>query len=469
MRRSRRLLSLVAAATAALTPLAAAAPAQADAPLANIFTPSLDPVGGAGGGVDCHGGDACVKQVGDTARVDMTVRISPLLLSTDQSLMATAGAIFVPSTLRNVSFTLVSAPTSPTPFDKAAAFWQAHPDLSRGVVDPMTPTIRGLTFDTVALNKPIPVFQPGAPTLSDGPAWLSSGTPSLPENFGVARYQSTGGAWPAAAPVQEFTPGDEAYDQYGFVMPDAGVYEVRVQGDIRTQSDLTVLPIRATNKTFRCYLEECASLSTLDWAKNGPLPHYSLTDSATNAALNALNTADGLGGATACRVTKNAAASPAISGDVTPASADVANTVSTGGWSNPPATWPLHYNPAVTYIVSDHGEDGCDQAAFVVTVCADPIPTPTTAVGGGVASATPTSTTGGQGSGGGTGLASGSPTAGGNATPNGDAAGQSGLSNTGAAWMPMAMTLAAVALLAAGASFGIARRRRTAPDAGNTE
>ncbi|MDY5127509.1 hypothetical protein SC377_05030 [Actinotignum sp. SLA_B059] len=166
----------------------------------------------------------------------------------------------------------------------------------------------------------------------------------------------------------------ELYDEYTFGVNEPGVYTIKVEGDVTVQSELTVLPIRATNKLWKCsqegggpgsWEEGCQPLTDYDWGQMDELPKYSLTDAATNTFLAGHHTPAGLTGSTQCIVTGESGRADLIGTD-TGESQAVHNLYS--------QVFALRYNPAVTYYLSGVNEDGCDQAAAVVKVCAKPAP-----------------------------------------------------------------------------------------------
>ncbi|MDK8284844.1 MAG: hypothetical protein QP758_10235, partial [Actinotignum timonense] len=166
------------------------------------------------------------------------------------------------------------------------------------------------------------------------------------------------------------------YDEYSFGLHGPGIYTLRVEGDVAVQSEVTVLPVRATNKLWKCsqegggpgsYLEGCQSLQEFEWGRMGDLPTYSLSDPAVNAAARERVTDAGLTGSPQCVATKESGRSDLIG-------TDIEGALGAGDWYA--YTYALYANPAVTYDLSGIGEDGCDQAAAVITLCEQPSPEP---------------------------------------------------------------------------------------------
>ncbi|MGJ9552133.1 hypothetical protein ACRQE2_08030 [Actinotignum sp. GS-2025b] len=142
------------------------------------------------------------------------------------------------------------------------------------------------------------------------------------------------------------------------------------------QSEVTVLPIRAINKLWKCsqegggpgsYMAGCQSLQEFEWGRMGDLPAYSLSDPAVNAAARERVTDAGLTGSPQCVVTRETGRNDLIG-------KDIEGSLGAGDWYT--YLYALHANPAVTYTISGVGEDGCDQAAAVITLCEQPEPSP---------------------------------------------------------------------------------------------
>ncbi|MGJ9513637.1 hypothetical protein [Actinotignum sp. GS-2025b] len=168
----------------------------------------------------------------------------------------------------------------------------------------------------------------------------------------------------------------DLYDEYSFGIGGPGVYTLRVEGDVAVQSEVTVLPIRAINKLWKCsqegggpgsYMAGCQSLQEFEWGRMGDLPAYSLSDPAVNAAARERVTDAGLTGSPQCVVTRETGRNDLIG-------KDIEGSLGAGDWYT--YLYALHANPAVTYTISGVGEDGCDQAAAVITLCEQPEPSP---------------------------------------------------------------------------------------------
>ncbi|MFE1523086.1 hypothetical protein [Schaalia turicensis] len=310
-----------------------------------------------GGAVNCQGGDTCVEKVGDVAHVTYTVQTTPLVLSSDHIQTTRGTSIFVPSVLENVKFTLTSVP------DRA---WEVAENSDLRVTT---------TIPVRSVEQDIPVIE----VTRDSSGWLETpdsggviSTDFTDPNFGIWRTPAStakAGEEPSylgySAPVKNM----EMYDEYSFGINEPGVFTIKVEGDVTVQSELTVLPIRATNKLWKCsqerggpgsYEEGCQNLQEYPWARTGDLPAYSLTDPGTNKFLLGHTTPAGLTGSPQCIVTGESGRTDLIGTDIG-SSASVYDHYS--------STFALHSNPAITYYLSGINEDGCDQAAAVVKIC----------------------------------------------------------------------------------------------------
>lgn len=333
-----------------------------------------------GGGVNCRGGDTCVEKVGDVAHVSYTVQVARLVESSDHIQTAQGAAVFVPTVLENVKMTLTSVPDYP-----ALEALQAQPDFdweSRWTV-PTKPVNQELRiWDVGRDSNGDAVFDPELyPDMApeDFP-WYSHVTPDFEDpNLGVQRIKANLAV--ATDPPSYLAYGGEVanmdlYDEYSFGIGGPGVYTLRVEGDVAVQSEVTVLPIRAINKLWKCsqegggpgsYMADCQSLQEFEWGRMGDLPAYSLSDPAVNAAARERVTDAGLTGSPQCVVTRETGRNDLIG-------KDIEGSLGAGDWYT--YLYALHANPAVTYTISGVGEDGCDQAAAVITLCEQPEPSP---------------------------------------------------------------------------------------------
>lgn len=168
----------------------------------------------------------------------------------------------------------------------------------------------------------------------------------------------------------------ELYDEYSFTINEDGVFTLKLEGDVKTESELTVLPIRVTNAVSIDHSEggynDSQMLTDYSEAVRGALPKYSLSDAAINRALLAQNTKDGLTGCAQCAVTKEINSKTLIGADVDAKQKPYAKSFF--DWYI--ETFQLKKNPAMSYKLNGVDEDACDQAAAVITLCPDPEPNP---------------------------------------------------------------------------------------------
>lgn len=340
-----------------------------------------------GGAVNCKAENTCIQNIGDTAHVSYKIQTSAFLLSGNRALSVPKTSIFVPKILKNVKFTLVSAPGSKTNNIDAGA----HPQKQE-----LTPT--GIPIYRVPVHKVskiIPVVslvhdnnggfcdEHGNQAPLDKGGFISSDIHEQDmsiykssayvdegeQDSGVSYfgYQST------ASDLKNY----ELYDEYSFELKEPGVFTLKLEGDVETKSTLTVLPIRVTNVVARCvqetngsdvYEPDCQSLTEYEQFKYGALPKYSLSDDTINQTLLKHNTEDGLTGYGNCRVTREIDAPDMIGSDVVPGK--------TSAFEAYKDTFALEANAAESYFLNGVDEDGCDQAAAVITVCPKPTPTP---------------------------------------------------------------------------------------------
>lgn len=335
-----------------------------------------------GGAVNCNGENTCVKKIGDTAHVAYKVQSSMLFTSADSANYVRKTSVFVPNVLQNVKVTLVSVPDSEE-YEKILA---KRPPVPSGNAEPPVPVRM--------VNKAVPIvdFAPDQNgEFRDGQGNdLSSAKGGLlvsdvnDTNLGVYRsgsYASEDPNHPEVAYLNyrsgaQGMENHNLYHEYSFEIKEHGVFTLKIEGDIKIQSKLTVLPVRVTNTTSRCsnepgggYGEDCQDMTEYEQWQRGALPYYSLTDAAVNKKLFEKNTPDGLAGSERCAVTRENKMNNMIGEDVTPNKNSVYEAYV--------KAFALESNPAVHYFLNGVKEDGCDQAAAVVTLCPEePIPVP---------------------------------------------------------------------------------------------
>ena len=340
-----------------------------------------------GGAVNCKAENTCIQNIGDTAHVSYKIQTSAFLLSGNRALSVPKTSIFVPKILKNVKFTLVSAPGSKTNNIDTGA----HPQKQE-----LTPT--GIPIYRVPVHKVsknIPVVslvynnnagfcdEHGNQAPLDKGGFISSDVHDQDMSiYKSSAYvdegeQDSGVSYFGYQSTASDLKNHELYDEYSFELKEPGVFTLKLEGDVETKSALTVLPIRVTNVVACCvqetngsdaYEPEYQSLTEYEQFKYGALPKYSLSDDTINQELLKHNTEDGLTGYGNCRVTREIDAPDMIGPDVEPGKTSAFNAYKD--------TFVLEANAAESYFLNGVDEDGCDQAAAVITVCPKPTPTP---------------------------------------------------------------------------------------------
>lgn len=355
-----------------------------------------DNIYGVWGGANCHGGDGCVERVGDTAQVTWQVQLSALANSSNHVLTANGAAILIPDVVKDVKISLVAAPvsTGATSIIGVEDRWPAREVSPRELKIVEDPLAEGGT--TV----------PG----------IDDSNPAAFENFDFANTptvllthleEDADRNWPANATGVRggISRADSAdWNEYALSMAATGIYTFEVTGTVKTTSSEMYIPIRATNKTWKCTGEErfgagssaegCGSLMDYSWARTGTLPQVAFggSDAEVQAVLAEYrhnNTDDGILGSPQCAPTRETGRIDTIGSDVVPSAA---------GYQKFQTTFNLSAAPSVRYVGSLlAAEDGCDQAAFHTTVCdpseATPSVTPSAATDQAMASGTESSAT----------------------------------------------------------------------------
>ena len=290
-----------------------------------------------GGAVNCKAENTCIQNIGDTAHVSYKIQTSAFLLSGNRALSVPKTSIFVPKILKNVKFTLVSAPGSKTNTIDTGA----HPQKQE-----LTPT--GIPIYRVPVHKVsknIPVVslvynnnagfcdEHGNQAPLDKGGFISSDVHDQDMSiYKSSAYvdegeQDSGVSYFGYQSTASDLKNHELYDEYSFELKEPGVFTLKLEGDVETKSALTVLPIRVTNVVACCvqetngsdaYEPEYQSLTEYEQFKYGALPKYSLSDDTINQELLKHNTEDGLTGYGNCRVTREIDAPDMIGPDVEP-------------------------------------------------------------------------------------------------------------------------------------------------------
>ena len=338
------------------------------------------------GAVNCNAGTTCVKKIGDIAHLSYTIQSSKLLSSEGTNIQKTV--IFVPKVLQNVKLTLVSVPDR----EKYEQILQNSPANVSMTAAPEVPV--------QAVNKELNIVElkidaagnfvdaAGKIVYAQGdkanpPAYGGQLSSNLQNpNLGVFKSSSYVNTEEGQASYLYYSDisnnmtNHELYDEYSFTINEDGVFTLKLEGDVKTESELTVLPIRVTNAVSIDHSEggynNSQMLTDYSEAVRGALPKYSLSDATINRALLAQNTKDGLTGCAQCAVTKEINSKTLIGADVDAKQKPYAKSFF--DWYI--ETFQLKKNPAMSYKLNGVDEDACDQAAAVITLCPDAEPNP---------------------------------------------------------------------------------------------
>ena len=371
---------------------------------------------GAGGMVNCNGGDVCVEKVGDEVQVSYEIQFSNIVNSSNRVQTVTGSLIAFPSVIKNPKLEVVS-----TSIEGESLDYPKH--------------VNGFPTHTFQQPVEVPLFEEGELKKSDftpmeanvGFTLKDENNPESDDSYvskfdnddsrfathikgeeivsqfkdGYEKFKQekpgrtvdgngkiiTTDAWNDVTSFSGLM-GDQALPEYGAMEVDypydyllfnndsRGVTTYRLTGIVETESDLAYLPIRAKQGMWKCsqegalggYDHGCQSLAEYEWGRNRDvLPRYSLeNDDVTRNNLKN-DTKDGLHGSLKCAVTEDLGRYDLIGADVRPR--DLGGSSSWGAKYN--ETFRLHGNPAVSYLVGSYGvaEDGCDQAGIKISIC----------------------------------------------------------------------------------------------------
>lgn len=395
------------------------APAQAQLLSNNVHN------SGAGGMVNCRGGDICVEKVGDEVQVSYEIQFSNIVNSSDHVQTATGSLIAFPSVIKNPKLEVVATSIEGEDFNNANSTLGGVPahTFQRPVNVPLleedqlemvdlsiessnvgfilnnekNPQIDGLyrsKFDQIDRrfathikgDEVVAEFKdeyekykqknpgesiPGNGKIITDEAWNEVITSSrsyddydVVDNYSPMEYGSMEVDYP--------------YDYLLFNNDSIGVTTYRLTGTVKTESDLAYLPIRAKQGLWKCsqegelggYIAGCQSLAEYEWGRNrDTLPRYSLDNDEITRRNVKNHTEDGLRGSLKCAVTEDLGRDDLIGADVRPR--DLEGSSSWG--AKYAQTFILKDNRAATYLVGSYGiaEDGCDQAGVKITICED--------------------------------------------------------------------------------------------------
>lgn len=373
---------------------------------------------GAGGMVNCNGGDICVEKVGDEVQVSYEIQFGNILHSSDHGQTATGSLIAFPSVIQNPKLEVVSTSIEGKRINPSLHIDGFPTHTFKKPVD--VPLLTEDELETADLN---PVKSNVGFTLKDegdpqdDASYVSKFEndeyrfathvkgEELVEKFkdGYEKYKQknpgesvagngkiiTYDAWNRVTSSRDSKVVDDhslpdygamevdyPYDYLLFNNDSLGVTTYRLTGTVKTESDLAYLPIRAKQGLWKCtregllggYEAGCQSLAEYEWGRNRDvLPRYSLeNDDVTRNNLKN-DTEDGLHGSLKCAVTEDLGRYDLIGADVRPR--DLGGSSSWGAKYT--QTFTPHANRAVTYYVGAYGvaEDGCDQAGVKISIC----------------------------------------------------------------------------------------------------
>lgn len=314
------------------------------------------------GEANACGGDACVEKIGDTAKVKMRVQVQPVMLtSSDDSRTIGGAGVFVPKMLKNPTFTLVS--TSNPESDKT------NPDM---------PLPRPVALH----NKVIPVK--GSNDSYPPRDWLKVDPDTGKHVITAQPYLDKTDAVDNGLGFSEMNNQNlKDYDLYSLpVTTFHTIMTVDIEGDLAVTEEDMYVPIRVLEATWHCIDGVCESFKSYGFNEIGMLPpaHEGIPQSEKDY-MASMNTPDGLGGYGRCNVTRdgnlaNGGYLDRILEDInspgmSPADKYIAENKARLGMSS-------------TFLITGLNvpEDGCDTAAFHVTICdaaltETPTPTPT--------------------------------------------------------------------------------------------
>lgn len=341
-------------------------------PTATALPVFSDNVHGLYGGANCNGGDVCVTQVGDKAQVEYEVQLAPIINSNDHVQTSGTMRMYIPRIVEDVAITATHYPVPVASDWSDEDNWKYQAELFP-VVEANTPIEMDIQdgFNENEMTFPN-TYNDEGDTKLNGWSHYEGNQELNQDEGGETGYK--GSTLEAGFPTLA---GDQPdWDVYETGRPNApGVWTFHVTGTVETTTDDMWIPIRAMNKGWRCfhegggagsYEDGCQSLAEYSWGRTGELPPTTTGDSNRDEVakfyeLN--NTPHGVTGVGTCAVTRETGRYDYIG-------ADIEGSMTGNGLDKYVQTFDLHANPAVTYVGSMVGfEDGCDQAAFHITLC----------------------------------------------------------------------------------------------------
>lgn len=418
--KKRVLHSTIATALLAGSAVSGVAPAQAQLISDNVHN------SGAGGMVNCRGGDICVEKVGDEVQVSYEIQFSNIVNSSDHGMTATGSLIAFPSVIKNPKLEVVSTPIEDEESNQSNRTLGGIPshtfqrpvnvpllEEDQSAMSTLSPGLSNVGFRVQDENNSQfdGLYRSSSDRIDRRFATHIKGEEVVEEfKDEYEKYKQknpgesvpgngkiiTDEAWNKVVPEVKFYEDeyrvmdvyhpveygamevDYPYDYLLFNNDSLGVTTYRLTGTVETESDLAYLPIRAKQGLWKCsqegelggYIAGCQSLAEYEWGRNRDvLPRYSLDNDEITRRNVKNHTEDGLRGSLKCAVTEDLGRNDLIGADVR--SRDLEGSSSWG--AKYAQTFRIKENPAVTYLVGSYGisEDGCDQAGVKITICED--------------------------------------------------------------------------------------------------
>lgn len=336
--RKKSLLSIAGVALLSLASFAGPAAAQNRNPNNNVQ--------GSTGGVNVCAGDTCVEKIGDDAHAEWIVQGFPLASSSNHGETSNTFSIYIPDALKDLKITAINMPVNGT---------IEETEVPMTITEDNVPT--SLADYQAYLQDPTTYTQNAGDGVVPPVPYVEK---SFPSYFERGASTSNSGTVGNAA-------GWHAYD---LTLPLQGVTTFRVEGTVTTQAADTYIPIRATNKLWKCngeggapcsFEQGCQSILDFPWGTTGDLPKFSMRDQATIDNLAKLYQTYGNDGfyTPGCTPTRNYLVDT-IGNDY---------DASTSAGQTYAKEFRLWDNRDINYTVPMAMEDGCDQAMFHITIC----------------------------------------------------------------------------------------------------
>ena len=392
---------------------------------------------GSGGMTNCNGGDVCVKEVGDELEVSYEVQFGNGVKSSDHGQTVKGNMIAFPSVMKDAKLEVVATGKNSSGEDNRAPVTETDGYPTHKFDKPVEVPVytpeelekKNVPYDGGEISFVLP---DGADEDKDS-SYVKKYSPDNKEEKNEDRFFAThlkgeniindfkknGGSgdevkgigtdgvskdsifYDKSLEKAGAMPTDSPYDYFVFNSDSIGVQTFKVTGKVKTESDLSYLPIRAKGGFYKCGQEgsgfgitdkdtwtevpnpddkdstkslernDCRNLMDYEWARSDDtLPHYSLENNEVTKSNIKNDTEHGLMGSKKCAVTEDDGRYDRIEQDIEP------RTLRSGSQST---SWGaeyarenrLHANRAVTYLVGGYltAEDNCDQAGVKISLC----------------------------------------------------------------------------------------------------